>query len=68
VLLEFGPSFAPDGSRDPLSRGEVRVDGVVEMTGKQPYELFIRRTTANSKGVTVRDLAGTEIASFSCPR
>ncbi|HEY4608739.1 MAG TPA: hypothetical protein VIH06_06030, partial [Ilumatobacteraceae bacterium] len=68
VLLEFGTSFRPDGSRDPLSRGEVRVDGVVEMTGKQPYELFIRRTTANTKGVTIRDLAGTEIASSSCPR
>jgi hypothetical protein len=68
VLLEFGPSFRADGSRDPLSRGEVRVDGVVEMTGKQPYELFIRRSTANSKGVTIRDLAGTEVASYSCPR
>jgi hypothetical protein len=68
VLLEFGTSFRPDGSRDPLSRGEVRVDGVVEMTGKQPYELVIRRSTANTKGVTIRDLAGTEIASYSCPR
>jgi hypothetical protein len=68
VLLEFGPSFRPDGSRDPLSRGEVRVDGVVEMTGKQPYELFIRRTTANTKGVTIRDLAGNEVAAYSCPR
>jgi hypothetical protein len=68
VLLEFGTSFRPDGSRDPLSRGEVRVDGVVEVTGKQPYELFIRRTTANTKGVTIRDLAGNEIAASSCPR
>jgi hypothetical protein len=68
VLLEFGTSFRADGSRDPLSRGELRVDGVVEMTGKQPYELFIRRTTANTKGVTIRDLAGTEVASYSCPR
>jgi len=68
VLLEFGTSFRPDGSRDPLSRGEGRVDGGVEMTGKQPYELFIRRTTSNTKGVTIRDLAGTEIASSSCPR
>src|SRR3954447_5847856 len=68
VLLEFGTSFRADGSRDPLSRGELRVDGVVEMSGKQPYELFIRRTTANTKGVTIRDLAGTEIASSSCPR
>jgi len=68
VLLEFGTSFRPDGSRDPLSRGEVRVDGVAEVTGKQPYELVIRRTTANSKGVTIRDLAGTEIAAYSCLR
>jgi hypothetical protein len=68
VLLEFGATFLPDGSRDPLSRGELRVDGVVEMTGAPPYELFIRRTTANTKGVTIRDLTGAELAVWSCPR
>ena len=50
VMIEFGGSFRDDGSRDPQSRGELRVDGVVEMTGAAPYELFIRRTTANTKG------------------
>ncbi|MGZ6958824.1 MAG: hypothetical protein ACXVLM_03945 [Ilumatobacteraceae bacterium] len=68
VMLEFGATFLPDGSRDPQSRGELRVDGVVEMTGKSPFELFIRRTTANTKGVTIRDLTGAELASWSCPR
>ena len=68
VLLEFGVSFAADGSRDPRSRGEVRVDGVVELTGAAPYELFIRRTTSNTKGGTIRDLTGAELASWSCPR
>ena len=68
VLLEFGATFLADGSRDPQSRGELRVDGVVEMTGKPPFELFIRRTTANTKGGTIRDLTGAELASWSCPR
>jgi hypothetical protein len=68
VLLEFGASFAADGTRDPRSRGEVRVDGVVEMTGAAPFELFIRRTTSNTKGGTIRDLTGAELASWSCPR
>jgi hypothetical protein len=68
VMLEAGPTFAADGSRDPQSRGELRVDGVVELNGPPPYELFIRRTTANTKGVSIRDLAGTELASSSCPR
>ena len=68
VLLEFGTTHLADGSRDPLSRGELRVDGVVEMTGRSPFELFIRRTTASTKGVTIRDLTGAELASWSCPR
>ncbi|MEP7047654.1 MAG: hypothetical protein ABI949_13285 [Ilumatobacteraceae bacterium] len=68
VMIEFGGSFREDGSRDPQSRGELRVDGVVEMTGAPPYELFIRRTTANTKGVSIRDLSGAELASWSCPR
>ena len=68
VMLEFGVTFQPDGSRDPLSRGELRVDGVVEMTGAPPFELFVRRTTANTKGVSIRDLTGAELASWSCPR
>jgi hypothetical protein len=68
VMLEFGPTFLPDGSRDPQSRGELRVDGVVEMTGAPPFELFIRRTTADTKGVSIRDLTGAELASSSCPR
>jgi hypothetical protein len=68
VMLEFGVPFRPDGSRDPQSRGELRVDGVVEMTGTSPFELFIRRTTANTRGVTIRDLTGAELASWSCPR
>jgi len=68
VLLEFGGTYHDDGSRDPLSRGEVRVDGVAELTGRAPYELFIRRSTATSTGVTIRDLTGAELASYSCPR
>jgi hypothetical protein len=68
VMLEAGPTFAADGSRDPQSRGELRVDGVVEINGPAPYELFVRRTTADTKGVSIRDLAGTELASSSCPR
>ena len=68
VMLEFGPTFGADGSRDPQSRGELRVDGVVEMTGASPFELFIRRTTANTRGVSIRDLTGAELASWSCPR
>ena len=68
VMLEFGATYLPDGSRDPQSRGDLRVDGVVEMTGASPFELFIRRTTANTKGVTIRDLTGAELASWSCPR
>ncbi len=68
VMLEFGVTFRADGSRDPLSRGDVRVDGVVEMTGAAPFELFIRRTTANTKGATLRDLTGAELAVWSCPR
>ncbi|MEY2554312.1 MAG: hypothetical protein QOC57_2172 [Ilumatobacteraceae bacterium] len=68
VRLEFGVTFLPDGSRDPLSRGELRVDGVVEMPGAPPFELFIRRTTATTKGVTIRDLTGADLASWSCPR
>lgn len=68
VMLEFGPTFLADGSRDPQSRGELRVDGVAEMTGVPPFELFIRRTTADTKGVSIRDLTGAELASFSCPR
>ena len=68
VMIEFGGSFRDDGSRDPQSRGELRVDGVVEMTGAPPFELFIRRTTANTKGVSIRDVAGNELASTSCPR
>ena len=68
VMIEFGGSFRDDGSRDPQSRGELRVDGVVEMTGKPPFELFIRRTTSNTRGVSIRDIAGTELAASSCPR
>ena len=68
VALEFGATHLADGSRDPLSRGELRVDGVVEMTGRPPFELFVRRTTADTKGVTIRDLTGAELASWSCPR
>ncbi len=68
VMIEFGGSFRDDGSRDPQSRGELRVDGVVELTGTAPYELLIRRTTADTKGVVVRDLAGAELTSSSCPR
>lgn len=68
VMLEFGPTFAPDGTRDPQSRGELRVDGVVEMTGAPPFELLIRRTTANTRGVTIRDLTGAELGSYTCPR
>jgi hypothetical protein len=68
VMLEFGVTFRPDGSRDPQSRGELRVDGVVEMTGASPFELFIRRTTATTRGVSIRDLTGAELASWSCPR
>jgi hypothetical protein len=68
VMIEFGVVFREDGSRDPQSRGELRVDGVVEMNGAPPFELFIRRTTANTKGVSIRDLTGAELASTSCPR
>jgi hypothetical protein len=68
VMIEFGGSFRDDGSRDPQSRGELRVDGVVEMTGAPPFELFIRRTTSNTKGVSIRDVAGSELASYTCPR
>ena len=68
VMIEFGGSFRDDGSRDPQSRGELRVDGVVELTGAPPYELLIRRTTANTRGVSIRDLSGNELASWSCPR
>ena len=68
VMIEFGGSFRDDGSRDPQSRGELRVDGVVELTGTAPYELLIRRTTSNTKGVVVRDLTGAELTSSSCPR
>lgn len=68
VMLEFGPTFLGDGTRDPQSRGELRVDGVVEMTGPPPFELFIRRTTADTKGVSIRDLTGAELGSSSCPR
>lgn len=68
VMLEFGPTFAPDGSRDPQSRGELRVDGVVEMTGSPPFELLIRRTTSDTRGVTIRDLTGAELGGFTCPR
>jgi hypothetical protein len=68
VLLEFGGSYHEDGSRVAESRGEVRVDGVVELSGRAPYELFIRRTTASTRGVTLRDLAGTQLAGYECPR
>lgn len=68
VMIEFGGSFREDGTREPQSRGELRVDGVVEVTGAAPYELFIRRTTSNAKGVTIRDLTGADLASWSCPR
>jgi hypothetical protein len=68
VMLEFGGSFHEDGSRDPQSRGEVRVDGVAELTGRSPFELFIRRTTSNTTGVSLRDLAGNELARYTCPR
>jgi hypothetical protein len=68
VMLEAGPTFTADGSRDPQSRGELRVEGVVEMNGPAPFELLVRRTTANTKGVSIRDLGGNELASSSCPR
>jgi hypothetical protein len=68
VMLESGSTFGADGSRDPQSRGELRVDGAVEMQGEPPFELFIRRTTANTKGVSIRDLTGAELATSSCPR
>ena len=68
VMIEFGGSFHDDGTRDPQSRGELRVDGVVELTGAPPFELFIRRTTANTKGGSIRDLTGAELATWSCPR
>jgi hypothetical protein len=68
VMIEFGVTYRPDGSRDPQSLGELRVDGVAEMTGTAPFELFVRRTTSNTKGVSIRDLAGTELATMSCPR
>jgi hypothetical protein len=68
VMIEFGVTYRQDGSRDPQSLGELRVDGVAEMTGTAPFELFIRRTTANTRGVSIRDLAGTELATMSCPR
>ena len=68
VMLEFGVTFGADGSRDPQSRGELRVDGVVEMTGRSPFELYIRRTTSTTRGGSVRDLTGAELAAWSCPR
>jgi hypothetical protein len=68
VMLESGSTFGADGSRDPQSRGELRVDGAVEMNGEPPFELFIRRTTADIKGVSIRDLTGAELATYSCPR
>ena len=69
VMLEFGADVSPPTAPETRNRcGELRVDGVVEMTGAPPFELFIRRTTANTKGVSIRDLAGTELASMSCPR
>lgn len=68
VMLEFGGSFHEDGSRDPQSRGELRVDGVAELSGRSPFELFIRRTTSNTTGVSLRDLAGNELAAYTCPR
>ena len=68
VMIEFGGSFHDDGSRDPQSRGELRVDGVVELTGAAPFELYIRRTTSNTRGVSIRDLTGAELATWSCPR
>jgi hypothetical protein len=68
VMAEFGGSFREDGSRDPQSRGELRVDGVFELTGKSPFELFIRRTTSNTKGGSIRDLTGAELATWACPR
>ena len=67
VMLEAGPTFAADGSRDPQSRGELRVEGVVEMNGAAPFELFVRRTTSNTTGVSIRDLTGAELAAFTCP-
>lgn len=68
VMLEFGGSFHDDGSRDPQSRGELRVDAVAELTGHAPFELVVRRTTSNTTGVSVRDLAGKELAAYTCPR
>jgi len=68
VMMEFGVTYRQDGSRDPQSLGELRVDGVAEITGTTPFELFVRRTTANTRGVSIRDLAGNEIATMSCPR
>ncbi|MEP7201978.1 MAG: hypothetical protein ABI894_05175 [Ilumatobacteraceae bacterium] len=68
VMIEFGVTYRQDGSRDPQSLGELRVDGVAEMTGTAPFELFVRRTTSNTRGASIRDLAGTELASMSCPR
>jgi hypothetical protein len=68
VMIEFGVTYRPDGSRDPQSLGELRVDGVAEITGTAPFELFVRRTTSNTNGVSIRDLAGTELAAMSCPR
>jgi hypothetical protein len=38
------------------------------MNGVAPFELFVRRTTANTKGVSIRDLSGNELASSTCPR
>lgn len=68
VMLEFGGTYHEDGSRDPQSRGELRVDGAAEMTGHAPYELVVRRTTSSAEGVTIRDLAGNELAAYTCPR
>jgi hypothetical protein len=68
VMLEYGGSFVDAANRDPQSRGELRVDAIAELTGAPPYELVIRRTTSNTKGVSVRDLTGAELASTSCPR
>jgi hypothetical protein len=38
------------------------------MNGSSPFELFIRSTTSTTRGVSIRDLTGAELATWSCPR
>jgi hypothetical protein len=67
VFFEQGPSVGADGAPIAAADGAITVDAIAEVTGLPPFELVIRVRGGGFAGATIRDVAGDDLASWSCP-